>query len=60
MRRKLGLTTVAADDRSLVDDWLALMQKHGTDYTLAWRRLADAVEHWTRPRLSDFFGGRKT
>ncbi|MBN8624098.1 MAG: YdiU family protein [Planctomycetes bacterium] len=44
MRRKLGLTTAADEDRALVDDWLALIQKHGADYTLAWRRLADTVD----------------
>ncbi|MBA4017079.1 MAG: YdiU family protein [Pirellula sp.] len=40
---KLGLTTVAAGDADLVDDWLALLEQNSVDFTLAWRRLADAA-----------------
>ena len=40
-RRKLGL---AAPDAALADDWLALLHTGGADFTLAWRRLADARE----------------
>ena len=32
-----------SDDSLLAEDWLALLQQHGVDYTLAWRRLADAA-----------------
>ncbi len=43
-RAKLGLSTGAepADD-ALADDWLALLEQQGADFTLAWRRLADAA-----------------
>ncbi|MFN4115998.1 MAG: protein adenylyltransferase SelO family protein, partial [Inhella sp.] len=40
-RRKLGLTQV---DARLADDWLALLQRGRADFTLAWRRLAEARE----------------
>ena len=46
-RAKLGLRLVAgADDNTdaaLADDWLALLQAGRVDFTLAWRRLADAA-----------------
>ena len=44
-RAKLGLKPPGDDhgDRALADDWLALLQQHGVDFTLAWRRLADAA-----------------
>ena len=46
-RAKLGLQLVdAADDdadAALADDWLALLQAGQADFTLAWRRLADAA-----------------
>ncbi|HEY3553565.1 MAG TPA: protein adenylyltransferase SelO family protein, partial [Casimicrobiaceae bacterium] len=31
-------------DSALIDDWLALLQTERVDFTLAWRRLADAAE----------------
>ncbi len=40
-RRKLGLSQV---DAALADDWLALLQQGRADFTLAWRRLAEALE----------------
>ncbi len=40
-RRKLGLAQV---DARLADDWLALLQRGRADFTLAWRRLAEARE----------------
>jgi uncharacterized protein YdiU (UPF0061 family) len=40
-RVKLGL---AETDATLADDWLALLQQGEADFTLAWRRLADALE----------------
>ncbi len=47
VRAKLGLRAQAEDgdslDTALADDWLALLQAGGADYTLAWRRLADAA-----------------
>ncbi|UCE32168.1 MAG: YdiU family protein [Burkholderiales bacterium] len=50
-RAKLGLTlrpaadaaADAATDAALADDWLALLARAGADFTLAWRRLADAA-----------------
>ena len=46
-RAKLGLERVeGADDGSdatLADDWLALLHAGGVDFTLGWRRLADAA-----------------
>ena len=42
-RAKLGLAKAEGDDASLAEDWLALLQAGKADYTLAWRRLADAA-----------------
>ncbi len=44
-RAKLGLQQAADDaaDTTLADAWLALLQQHNVDFTLAWRRLADAA-----------------
>lgn len=47
VRTKLGLTLTAVDDdvdRLLAQDWLELLEQHGVDFTLGWRRLADAAE----------------
>ena len=47
-RAKLGLAaaTPADDDadRRLAEDWLELLHRQRADFTLAWRRLADAAE----------------
>lgn len=44
-RAKLGLAPGGdhTADAALVSDWLALLQQHSVDFTLAWRRLADAA-----------------
>jgi len=42
-RAKLGLRDERDDDAALADDWLALLQAQRVDFTLAWRRLADAA-----------------
>jgi len=44
-RAKLGLGTAAADesDNALANEWLALLHAQRVDFTLAWRRLADAA-----------------
>ncbi len=42
-RAKLGLAMQEIDDASLVEEWLALLHAQKVDYTLAWRRLADAA-----------------
>ena len=47
-RAKLGLANATdaddAADTMLADDWLAVLQAGRIDFTLAWRRLADAAE----------------
>ena len=47
-RAKLGLqagpSQEAAADAALADAWLALLQAQRVDFTLAWRRLADAAQ----------------
>ena len=46
-RAKLGIRDDGGDDgadRALIDDWLALMQADQVDFTLGWRRLADAAD----------------
>ena len=46
-RAKLGLEAMPgkdAEDRSLAQDWLELLEQHHVDFTLGWRRLVDAVE----------------
>ena len=52
-RAKLGLHAAGpaedAEDAALADDWLTLLQQGGVDFTLAWRRLADAAEGNTEP-----------
>lgn len=42
-RARLGLEQEQPDDAALITDWLALLETHKIDLTLAWRRLADAV-----------------
>jgi uncharacterized protein YdiU (UPF0061 family) len=42
-RAKLGLTTEAPDDAALASSFLDLLAAHAVDFTLAWRRLADAA-----------------
>jgi uncharacterized protein YdiU (UPF0061 family) len=52
---KLGLAQAdAAADAALADDWLALLQAHRVDFTLAWRRLADAADGDEAPLRSLF------
>jgi len=47
-RAKLGLLHAGvaddADDARLADDWLAVLHAGHVDFTLAWRRLADAAD----------------
>lgn len=48
MRNKLGLdalTECDAQDETLLNDWLRLLESHQVDYTLAFRSLADAAEN---------------
>jgi len=57
-RAKLGLqgTGVPDDaaDADLADTWLALLQAQRVDFTLAWRRLADAAQGQPAPLLALF------
>jgi uncharacterized protein YdiU (UPF0061 family) len=52
---KLGLRDEAAGDAALADDWLALLQAQRVDFTLGWRRLADAADGDEAP-LRALFG----
>jgi len=45
-REKLGLAAAGGPDEAdtaLAADWLELLRAHGVDFTLGWRRLADAA-----------------
>jgi len=55
-RAKLGLRHGDDDaaDATLADDWLALLHAQGVDFTLAWRRLADAAAGDDAPLRSLF------
>lgn len=44
MRGKFGLSGEEAGDAALVDDWLALLQNHQVDYTMAFRALTEAAD----------------
>jgi uncharacterized protein YdiU (UPF0061 family) len=48
-RAKLGLARPEADDAALAADWLALLHAQQVDFTLGWRRLADAAAGDERP-----------
>lgn len=50
-RAKLGLQqdTDDAADTLLAEGWLALLQAHSVDFTLAWRRLCDAAQGDANP-----------
>jgi uncharacterized protein YdiU (UPF0061 family) len=49
MRAKLGLESPQEADRDLAADWLRLLEEQNVDFTLAWRRLADAAAGNTQP-----------
>jgi uncharacterized protein YdiU (UPF0061 family) len=52
-RRRLALDG-GPRDQSLLDDWLSLLHQQKADYTLSFRRLADAAEGREEPLLSLF------
>ncbi len=58
-RAKLGLAAAAstddAADATLVADWLALLESQAVDFTLAWRRLADAATGSDETALRSLF-----
>ncbi|MFY7857243.1 MAG: protein adenylyltransferase SelO [Rubrivivax sp.] len=63
-RQRLGLPpprdeTEAQTDAALADSFLALLQTHAVDHTLAWRHLADAAEGRPEP-LQALFGEPQT
>lgn len=46
-QEKLGLENPESNlvgDRGLVDEWLRILETQSVDYTLSWRRLADAMQ----------------
>lgn len=54
-REKLGLQgDDDQPDRALAADWLTLLHEHGVDFTLGWRRLADAAGSNEMPLRSLF------
>ncbi|MBL8446651.1 MAG: YdiU family protein [Zoogloeaceae bacterium] len=56
LRAKLSLADDAGpDDSALGEDWLSLLGEQKVDFTLAWRRLADAAEGNEAP-LRALFG----
>jgi serine/tyrosine/threonine adenylyltransferase len=60
-RDKLGLFAATASDdapdTALVDDWLALLLAQSVDFTIGWRRLADAAEGRDAPLRELFADG---
>ena len=61
MRAKLGLHEARDDDTALVEGLLGRMAEDATDYTIAWRRLADfdSTPGATNPALRDLFVDRE-
>jgi uncharacterized protein YdiU (UPF0061 family) len=53
-RAKLGLAAADDGDQALAADWLALLETHAVDFTLAWRRLGDAAAGDERPLAALF------
>ncbi len=53
-RAKLGLVTADDGDQALAADWLALLEEHSVDFTLAWRRLGEAAAGDARPLAALF------
>jgi uncharacterized protein YdiU (UPF0061 family) len=61
-RAKLGLVDAGTGDQdaadvALANDWLALLQEHAVDFTLGWRRLADAAAGDEAPLQALFTDG---
>ncbi len=57
VRAKLGVSAIderADDDQQLAEDWLAALAAQRVDFTLAWRRLADAAAGDPAPLRSLF------
>ncbi|MFO1312796.1 MAG: YdiU family protein [Burkholderiales bacterium] len=56
-RAKLGLAREEADDPALAGGFLTLMHAQKVDFTLGWRRLADAAENRDAPLRALFADG---
>ncbi|MBI5329804.1 MAG: YdiU family protein [Betaproteobacteria bacterium] len=56
LRAKLGLSGPGDDDAALGESWLDLLHAQQVDFTLAWRRLADAAEGNEAPLRALFAG----
>jgi uncharacterized protein YdiU (UPF0061 family) len=54
-RRKLGLTTQREDDNSLIQGLLNAMARNQVDFTLLFRRLAEAIEPQGEASARDLF-----
>ncbi|MCG7327051.1 MULTISPECIES: YdiU family protein [Achromobacter] len=54
MAAKMGLAAWRPDDEALLDDLLKLMDANQADFTLSWRRLADATQG-QRSAFEDLF-----
>jgi len=57
MQAKLGLSNEQSEDRNLIKNLLELLQEHGVDYTLMFRRLSEIAnpEQTNRQSVSSFF-----
>ena len=58
MRRKLGLTTAHDNDGALIDGILHLLADNAVDYTIFWRRLAQAMASGNHEPVRDLFADR--
>jgi uncharacterized protein YdiU (UPF0061 family) len=55
MARKLGLTELEAEDDSLATEFLGLMTREQSDFTLAFRRLAELAKPASAQGIADLF-----
>ncbi len=55
MARKLGLVEPGETDTALVEEFLSLLAGHKSDFTLAFRRLADHASDGAAPGVGDLF-----
>lgn len=54
LRAKLGLSDSHASDRALADEYLQILQTHSIDFTLGFRRLAEAAANDDAPLVALF------
>jgi uncharacterized protein YdiU (UPF0061 family) len=55
MARKLGLQDLRAEDETLATDFLALLNEHQADFTLAYRRLAELTRPDSPQEVAEIF-----